>query len=56
MRGGEIIHEESVEFEPSSIAFSPNVNHLAVVSSLTISYYAIYTFIDSQSKIIMNEF
>jgi len=30
MRGGEIIHEESVEFEPSSIAFSPNVNHLAV--------------------------
>jgi WD40 repeat protein len=30
MRGGTIIHEESVEFEPSAVAYSTQHNHLAV--------------------------
>ena len=30
MRGGSIVHEERVEFEPSSLAYSSAVSHLAV--------------------------
>jgi hypothetical protein len=30
MRGGSIIHEERVEFEPSALAYSSSATHLAV--------------------------
>jgi hypothetical protein len=30
MRGGSIVHEERVEYEPSSLAYSSVATHLAV--------------------------